>query len=66
MKLFDILSQNSKNIEKTDELNVPDILLMVSNDLLVVDNLTSKVHIITHVSPEKESFDDGLAKVKYN
>ena len=52
-----------KNIEKTDQLNVPDILLMVSNDLLVVDNLTSKVHIITHVSPEDGSFDDGIAKL---
>ena len=52
-----------KNIEKKDELNVPDILLMVSNDLLVVDNLTSKVHIITHVSPEDGSFDDGIAKL---
>ena len=52
-----------KNIDKTDELNVPDILLMVSNDLLVVDNLTSKVHIITHVSPEKESFNDGMQKL---
>ena len=52
-----------KNIEKKDELNVPDILLMVSNDLLVVDNLTSKVHIITHVSPEDGSFEDGIAKL---
>ena len=52
-----------KNIEKEDELNVPDILLMVSNDLLVVDNLTSKVHIITHVSPKDGSFDDGIAKL---
>ena len=52
-----------KNIDKTDELNVPDILLMVSNDLLVVDNLTSKVHIITHVCPEKESFNDGMEKL---
>ena len=52
-----------KNVEKKDELNVPDILLMVSNDLLVVDNLTSKVHIITHVSPEDGSFDDGIAKL---
>ena len=52
-----------KNIDKTDELNVPDILLMVSNDLLVVDNLTSKVHIITHVSPEMESFNDGMEKL---
>ena len=54
-----------KNIDKTDELNVPDILLMVSNDLLVVDNLTSKVHIITHVSPEKESFNDGMEKLNF-
>ena len=52
-----------KNIDKTDELNVPDILLMVSNDLLVVDNLTSKVHIITHVSQEKESFNNGMEKL---
>jgi len=52
-----------KNIDKQDELNVPDILLMVSNDLLVVDNLTSKVHIITHLNPENESFDDGIAKL---
>ncbi len=52
-----------KNIDKKDELNVPDILLMVSNDLLVVDNLTSKVHIITHVNPENETFDDGIAKL---
>jgi len=51
------------HINKTDELNVPDILLMVSNDLLVVDNLTSKVHIITHVNPSKESFDDGLNRL---
>jgi len=36
---------------------------MVSNDLLVVDNLTSKVHIITHVSPEKESFNNGMEKL---
>jgi len=51
------------HINKTDELNVPDILLMVSNDLLVVDNLTSKVHIITHVNPNEESFDDGLNRL---
>ncbi len=52
-----------ENIVKKDELNVPDILLMVSNDLLIVDNLTSKVHIITHVNPEEESFDEGLSKL---
>ena len=36
---------------------------MVSNDLLVVDNLTSKVHIITHINPVKESFEGGLSKL---
>ena len=52
-----------KNIDKKDELDVPDILLMLSNDLLVVDNLTSKVHIITHVNPDKESFEDAADKL---
>ena len=52
-----------KNIDKKDELNVPDILLMVSNDLLVVDNLTSKVHIITHINPDNESYHDGIEKL---
>ncbi|MGK0419353.1 MAG: anthranilate synthase component 1, partial [Candidatus Pseudothioglobus sp.] len=51
------------HINKTDELNVPDILLMVSNNLLVVDNLTSKVHIITHVNPCEDSFEGGLSKL---
>ena len=50
-------------INKTDELNVPDILLMVSNDLLVVDNLSSKVHIITHINPSVESYEDAISKL---
>ena len=52
-----------ENIDKTDELNVPDILLMVSNDLLVVDNLSSKVYIITHIDPTENSFDDAILKL---
>ena len=52
-----------ENIDKTDELNVPDILLMVSNDLLVVDNLSSKVYIITHIDPTKNSYDDAILKL---
>ncbi len=52
-----------ENIDKTDELNVPDILLMVSNDLLVVDNLSSKVYIITHIDPALNSYDDAILKL---
>jgi len=51
------------DINKTDELNVPDIVLMVSNDLLVVDNLSSKVHIITHINPNVESYEDAISKL---
>jgi len=49
--------------DKIDELNVADILLMVSNDLLVVDNLSSKVHIITHINPDESTYEDALSKL---
>jgi len=51
------------SIEKIDELNVADILLMVSNDLLVVDNLSSKVHIITHINPDESTYEDAISKL---
>ena len=52
-----------ENINKIDELNVADILLMVSSDLLVVDNLFSKVHIITHINPDESTYEDALSKL---
>ena len=51
------------NIDKKDELNVADILLMISNDLLVVDNLSSKVHIITHINPDESTYEDAVSKL---
>ena len=51
------------NIDKKDELNVADILLMISNDLLVVDNLSSKVHIITHINPDESTYEDAISKL---
>ena len=51
------------SIDKIDELNVADILLMVSNDLLVVDNLSSKVHIITHINPDESTYEGALSKL---
>ena len=51
------------NIDKKDELNVADILLMMSNDLLVVDNLSSKVHIITHINPDESTYEDAVLKL---
>ncbi|MEY4767944.1 MAG: hypothetical protein RL637_583 [Pseudomonadota bacterium] len=39
--------------DKTDELNCPDILLMVSEDILVFDNLSGKLVLMTHANPEQ-------------
>lgn len=41
-----------KSFDKEDELDCPDILLMVSEEMLVFDNLSGKVTLITHVNPE--------------
>lgn len=42
------------NIQKPDVLNVPDILLMVSEELAVIDNLTGKLYFIVYVNPSEE------------
>jgi anthranilate synthase component 1 len=50
-----------KNIKLKDELNIADILLMVSNDLVVFDNLANKAFLLTHVNPETQSYDQAMA-----
>jgi len=40
-----------------DTLQTPDILLMVSDEVLVFDNLTGKIHVIVHAHSEQ---DDAL------
>ncbi len=39
--------------EKPDPLACPDILLMVSEDLLVFDNLSGKMRLLTHANPQE-------------
>lgn len=34
-----------------DTLQTPDILLMVSNDVIVFDNVLGRIHLITHADP---------------
>ena len=36
----------------TDTIGTPDILLMVSDDLVVFDNLSGSLFVLTHVDPE--------------
>jgi len=59
--------------EKPDPLGTPDILLMVSDEVIVFDNLSGKLFIIVHVDPHQtnaladgekrlQDIEDGLRK----
>ena len=39
----------------TDPLNTPDILLMVSDELVIFDNLKGKLYLIVHADPNQEN-----------
>ncbi len=52
------------NINKPDELGVADILLMLSNDLVVFDNLLNQAFVITHIDPSKQSYEDAKARLE--
>lgn len=46
--------------QKPDVLNVPDILLMVSEELAVIDNLSGKLYFIVYVNPaDANAYADG-------
>ena len=47
-----------------DTLETPDILLMVSEEVVVFDNLSGKLHVIVHVDPENEdALSHGLKRL---
>jgi anthranilate synthase component I len=41
--------------DKPDPLGCPDILLMVSEDILVFDNLSGKMLLLNHANPEEDN-----------
>ncbi len=53
-----------RGVEKSDPLGCPDILLMVSEEILVFDNLSGKVLLLTHANPnEDDAYNLALARV---
>lgn len=58
---YDTIRYVEKKISKTtpkDMLGTPDILLMVSNDVIVFDNVLGRIHLITHADPSQaKSFE---------
>ncbi len=52
-------------VEKPDPIEAPDILLMVSEEILVFDNLSGKMLLLTHANPEEtDAFDRALARLE--
>ena len=53
-----------KSTGKHDPLECPDILLMVSEELLVFDNLTGKLLFVTHVDPStSDAYRNGQSRL---
>ena len=51
--------------DKTDPLQTPDILLMVSDEVVVFDNLSGKLYIIIHVdTSETNGVEHGEARLQ--
>lgn len=53
------------NPEPTAGLDVPDVLLMLAKELVIFDNLTGKLLLITHVNPqETNALEIGKQRLK--
>ena len=50
-----------KNANQTDPLETPDILLLVSKEVVVFDNLTGKLNIVVHANAE--DIDDAQERL---
>ncbi|MBV1878635.1 MAG: anthranilate synthase component I [Pseudomonadales bacterium] len=44
-----------RDSQPRDTIGTPDILLMVSNDVMVFDSVKGKIHLITHADPNQEN-----------
>ena len=55
---YDTVRYIEKRLQQSapkDELNNPDIMLMVSDELVVFDNLSGKLILVTHADPAEDS-----------
>jgi len=50
-----LIEERLTEIPEADPLGNPDIILMVSEEVLVFDNLSGKLHIVIHVDPATEN-----------
>ncbi|HED14718.1 MAG TPA: anthranilate synthase component I, partial [Gammaproteobacteria bacterium] len=49
---------------KPDPVDAPDILLLVSEEVIVFDNLSGRLHVIVHANPQlKNTYEQALRRV---
>ncbi|WP_262927411.1 anthranilate synthase component I [Phytohalomonas tamaricis] len=48
-----------RGVEKPDPIDVPDILLMVAEELVVFDNLSGRLSLLVHADPREENSYSG-------
>jgi len=52
-------------VEKPDPVDAPDIFLMVSEEVMVFDNLSGRLYLITHVDPsEADAWERGNRRLE--
>lgn len=52
---FEHIAHRLQQNQKADPLNTPDILLMLSQQLAVIDNLSGKIYLIVYADPSQEN-----------
>ncbi|MBL4795200.1 MAG: anthranilate synthase component I, partial [Pseudomonadales bacterium] len=66
---YDIVKYIEKRLvgrEKPDPIGTPDILLMVSEDVVVFDNLQGSLFVITHADPaENNALENANARLEH-
>jgi anthranilate synthase component 1 len=51
-------------VQKPDSINVPDVLLMVSEEIAVVDNLSGKLYFIVYANPDHpRAYENALDRL---
>ena len=62
---FEHIAHRLRQPEKHNPLNTPDILLMLSQELAVVDNLSGKIHLIVYADPSHpQGYETARAKLE--
>ncbi|NMT62422.1 anthranilate synthase component I [Marinobacter orientalis] len=64
---YDTVRYIEKRLRRTcppDRIGTPDILLMVSDEVVVFDNLRGKLHLIVHADPSREgAYEQAMQRI---